>query len=123
MSDATKAVFASYAREDTDAARRVAVAIRWWRSDGVSPLIARSAARDSRARRRDDPSAMSSRSNDTAPPHRGSQRACDGDLPSDAFWRACRVRERLAGFFQRVVQCLLAPRALDFGDLRGGHFR
>ena len=29
MSDATKAVFLSYAREDTDAARRVAEALRW----------------------------------------------------------------------------------------------
>ncbi len=38
------------------------------RSDGVIPLMAMSAARDRRARRRDAPSAMSSRSNDTAQP-------------------------------------------------------
>ncbi len=48
--------------------------------------------------------------------HRGSPRPGDGDLPSDAFWRACRVRPRLAGFFQRGVQRPLPPRALDIGD-------
>ncbi len=48
--------------------------------------------------------------------HRGSPRRGDGDLPTDAFWRACRVRERLAGFFERGVQRLLPPRALDLGD-------
>ncbi len=48
--------------------------------------------------------------------HRGSPRPGDGYLPSDAFWRAGRVRPRLAGFFERGFQRLLPPRALDFGD-------
>jgi len=48
--------------------------------------------------------------------HRGSPRPGDGDVPSDAFWRAGRVRQRLTGFFQRGVRRLLPPCALDFGD-------
>ena len=81
------------------------------RSDGVSPRIAMSAARDSCARRRDDPSSMSSRFNDTAQP---SYIAISGLTPSGSL-------QRFASFFQRGVQRLLPPRALDFGDLSRHH--